>query len=497
MKSLRSLRIPLVVLVALCLLLLLYYQLIYKESAKTIETTVEESIALLSIRTDDISSVAVMKKSGEGYSIKSVEEPSSKAQWLFEGEGVLSADLTYSQLLLNNYVDSISNISSISKLNSEKISLSEYGLDDPDYIVIINMKAGQEKQLFIGNYSIAGDTLYVKFNDEDSIYLVSSSVRKLCEYTYVDFLETQLFSIQYEEVLSFSYTRKTDSISVILSPDYSHVNTETTYTQWKFVSPLSFSASTKMSGFIESILALPIYKFTSTDINSDSYGLDDPEYSFSISKVDGTVVKIRLSKLIGDNYYGVSNLSPNIFMVSKSSLSGLQIPLIEQISPELFAADISEIKSIEATLPEGTFLMEMDIAKDDHFQSVKSEILINKRNAKVSDSDGIGYYEILYNSISSLQIAELNFEANPQNMKTISLKILKKDGSSIRVDYSIIDNDYYVFINDLYLGFIVRESEIYGEDGTNYSEYGIWDAYELLNDALDGQLNGTYDIPES
>jgi hypothetical protein len=49
----------------------------------------------------------------------------------------------------------------------------------------------------------------------------------------------------------------------------------------------------------------------------------------------------------------------------------------------------------------------------------------------------------------------------------------------------------------LYNGFVVSKSELYGSDGTNYQGYGIWDAYELLNNALDGQMNGKYDISES
>jgi hypothetical protein len=472
--------------------------LIYKKQGAAIETTTEENEELLlSLPIEDIKSVTVKYMNGDSYTISSNETIPESRQWLFEDADGMLTELTYSQALLDSYVASFSSISSLSKIESENNVLSEYGLELPDYVVQISMDSGQNNQLLIGDYSIGKESIYVKVNDADEIYLASSNLRSLCEYTYLDFLDTRLISVRYDDVLSFSYMRKTDPIDVMLCPDYSAKTLETTYSQWKFTSPFSFLASNKMTGFIGNVLDLSIYKFLDSDANLYDYGLDEPEYSFSIYKSDGTEIELYISKLTGDYYYGVTNLSPNIFMISQENLSGLQIPLIEQISPVLYTEDVSEIKSIEATFPEGSFLLEMDLQADEHFLSSQSEIYVNKRNAKVSDSDGTAYFEVLYNSISLLRLAELDFENTPQNMKTVTLKILKKDGSSISVDYSKNDNgSYNVFMNDIYLGFIVDESVIYGEDGTNYSGYGIWDAYELLDNALDGQLNGKYDIPE-
>jgi len=498
MKSLRNLRIPLIVLAALCLLFLLYYQLIFKNHANSKETTSEASEALLlSLPIDDIRSVTVNNVNGDSFTISSNETTSESRQWLFEGPNGLSSELAYSQSLLESFVTSFANISSVSKIETDQTSLAEYGLEPPDYFVKIILNSGQEYQLFIGNYSIEKDNIYIKKNDSDDIYLASSNLRSLCEYTNTEFLDTQVISIRFDEVLSFSFKRKTDPINVMLSPLLLDIDLATTFSQWEFVSPLSFLASNKMSGFIESILDLSIYRFLNSDSKIEDYGLNDPEYSFIIKKADGTEVELYLSKLNGDYFYGFTNLSPNIFMVSKDSLSGLQIPLIEQISPEMYSEDISVIKSIEARFPEGSFLLEMDLEDDEHFLSEKAEIYVNKRNAKVSDSAGNSYFEVLYKSISRLRLAEIELEQDPKNMKTVSFKILKKDGSSIIIDYSEKDNEsYFVFINDIYNGFVINKSEIYGKVGTTYPEYGIWDAYELLNDALDGQINGKYDISE-
>lgn len=498
MKSIRSLRIPLIVLVVLCLLFLIYYLLTdTRQGTDDVMNTGGKEEVLLDLPMEEILSVTVRNMNGDSFTISSDEITPEARQWQYFGPDGLSSELTFSQVILNDYVAALSRLSSISRIGAEKPSLLEYGLETPEYVVEIAMSSGQVNQVLIGDYSIDKESIYIQINTVDEIYLVSSNLRSLCEYSYLDFMDTQLVSVPYEQVSSFSFKRKTDPIDVVLCPDYSDNTAEITMSQWKFKSPFSFLASNKMSGFIESVLNLSIYKFISLDENVNDYGLDDPEYTFSIIKSDGTEVEINMSKLTGNYYYGRTNLSPNIFMVSQDSLSGLQIPLLEQISPVLYTEDISEIKSIQATFPEGSFLLEMDLQKDENILSDQSEIYIDKRNAKVSDSEGNAYFEVLYKSISFLKISELDFQNNPQNMETVSIKIFRKDGSSISVDYSKIDDESYgVFIDGIYMGFIVDKSEIYGEDGTNYSGYGIWGAYELLDRALDGQMNGKYDIPE-
>ncbi len=498
MKSARSLRIPLIVLLILCLLFLTYKLISNTKQGKDDVTKPEGSgVELLNFPIDDIESVTVKKKNGDSFTISSGEKPTDMKMWNYFGPDGLSSELTYSQVIFNNYIASFASISSIERIDTEGSSLSEYGLESPEYVVEITMISGQVNQVFIGAYSIGNESTYIKINDLNEVHLVSAYLRNLCEYTYLDFLDNHLLSIPYDQVVSFSFRRKTDPIDVVLSPDDSDNNMDVTLNQWKFNSPFSFRASNKMSGFIGNILNLSIYKFLSSDTDIKDYGLDDPEYSFSINKTDGTEVEIFMSKLIGDYYYGMTNLSPNIFMVSQNSLSGLQIPLIEQISPLLFKEAATEVKSIEVTFPEGNFLLEMNIPEGESFLSAQSEIYINKRNAKVSDSDGKAYYEVLYNAISALKVSDLDFDNTPQNMKTISVKIIKKDGSLRSIDFSKSDSDrYYLFIDEIYMGFIVDKSELYGEDGTNYSDYGIWGAYELLDRALDGQMNGKYDIPE-
>ena len=63
-------------------------------------------------------------------------------------------------------------------------------------------------------------------------------------------------------------------------------------------------------------------------------------------------------------------------------------------------------------------------------------------------------------------------------------------------EYLKNENEYYCFLNDRYSGFIVERSVLYKDNGKTMSGYGIWDAYNLTNEAIDNKnAEGIYDRP--
>ena len=46
------------------------------------------------------------------------------------------------------------------------------------------------------------------------------------------------------------------------------------------------------------------------------------------------------------------------------------------------------------------------------------------------------------------------------------------------------------------MNFFVYSREIFNDGGSDTYSYGFWKAYELLNEAISGSINGVYDIPE-
>lgn len=80
-------------------------------------------------------------------------------------------------------------ISTFQKLEAQRKledgdSLSDYGLQDPVYTVVMVDETGEETHLYFGNET--GEDIYVTVNDSKEVYTVSSSVISDLEYTLDD-----------------------------------------------------------------------------------------------------------------------------------------------------------------------------------------------------------------------------------------------------------------------------------------------------------------------
>ena len=71
-----------------------------------------------------------------------------------------------------------------------------------------------------------------------------------------------------------------------------------------------------------------------------------------------------------------------------------------------------------------------------------------------------------------------------------------KDYVTTTYEFYTRDSDsFYVFKNGEYMSFYVYSSEIFNDGGYDTYNYGFWKAYELLDEAISGNISGVYDMP--
>ncbi len=61
-------------------------------------------------------------------------------------------------------------------LDGEKLSLSDYGLDDPLYYYKVTLKDGKTIDYRLGNYNSMLDGIYLKFADKNDVYIVEDGI---------------------------------------------------------------------------------------------------------------------------------------------------------------------------------------------------------------------------------------------------------------------------------------------------------------------------------
>jgi len=271
---------------------------------------------------------------------------------------------------------------------------------------------------------------------------------------------------------------------------------------WQFVSPFSTNASPTFGNLIDSVLSLSVTSFVEMNPQDISkYGLDDPAYIFNVMLNSGEQIQIILSRDMGGVYYGASTSSPAVFTLAASVITSLQAPLLELINPYLSYNYLFSVKHIDATFPEGSFFMDMDVKSGENASDTDSKVSLNGQSAKVtgdSTSNNRSYFSLLFESVACMNISEFDFASTPINTKDISLIITLTDSRQITIDLAVRDeNTYYAFIDGEYQGFIVDKGELYRDNGTELTDYGVWPAYQLLTKAISEAIGGVYVLTES
>lgn len=505
MKTWKNLLIPAAILVLLIAGLLGYNFFLKDKLNPPVETAAEtaaESGYVMNYQPADIAAIHVLKSDGTGYSVTSAGiAADGTAAWTYASDGEDLSAYKFSQVNLSAFVSIVSSCNSLKTIPDVKDTLSEYGLDNPEYTVEYTLVSGEVHTLLFGSKSYDGTDVYCTLDDTgivNTTYLIKAST---FDASLIDFLDTTIISVKSTDVASVSFIRTEDNLDLVVAgqlvPTADGTSTEF---GWEITSPFAIEASAAFGTLMDSVLALKSTSYV--DLNPDNYakyGLDKPAYTFDIALVSGNHMQIMLSKDMGGIYYGVSTESPAVFTLGTAALTGLQTPLVELINPYLAYEFIANVKSIEAVFPDGTFSMDMDVAKGASITDKESIIKVNGLVAKVTDNTSRTYFANLYESVVCINIGGFDFAAKPVNTKDITIVISLKDSTQKIINLAVKDeNTYYAFIDGAYVGFLVSKDEIYRDNGANLYDYGAWAAYDRLIEAIDGDNgSGVYVISDS
>ncbi len=487
MKLLKKLFIPIIILVILIVLCIVLFSL----NDKPNDTNPSASLYWLSTDINTISNLKLYRKydSDMTFIPKSIDNSELTWQILSDDVEVDMTDLV--QYMITDSVYSFSNFVAEGTIDVDNIVLSDYGLENPDYKIEISRNDGTVTTILIGYPTYEGSQCYFCEQGDNHVYLVSSQIRSLCSNGLSSFRNLNQVNIEYSEVNSISYLRTNEDLSIIIVPDSSQgINS------YRITSPFISDVSGSFSNMINSLLNLRVDSYIDIEESDiELYGLDNPAYIFEIVKTDGNKVVYSFSSCINGFYYGFCSESSEYFAIDDNILMYLESPLISVISPYLNYCEPSEIQKITCSYGENDFVYEIDSTvplSDD--TSVYS---IDGRNPRIFSSSGACYGEILFNSISNIQIGgiELDVDISPVN-PVFEINYVYKDYRVIDISFIQRDNySYFAFINGEYTGYYVYSDEFLKNGGTYLDNYGVWAAYELFNTAVSNSINGVYDVP--
>ena len=447
---------------------------------------------VISVSPSLISSIEVVRADGTGIGFQGAVDELGNTVWsLLDRYG---SDVPLNNDGITSWVYVLSNFMSNSKIgDSTDLNLSEYGLENPVYTIVITQYDGTVDTIYVGNKTASGSDCYFMVEGNPGIYTVAVAKYAYCGYQLIDFLETVRLGIDYGSLSTVEFKRASDGIDLIATCELY----ETGDPMFTAVSPFEIECSPYFVTFIDSIVQLEITSFV--DIPDDQladFGIEEPSYEFTFSMDDGRVVTVNLSSAINGYYYGTSNVVDGYFKISELQVSNIDTQLMMLLSSYLVYYPATDMQRISGTYGDQSFTYEIEttgsISADD------ATAMLNSRDARVFNSEGRSYAAILYESLITISVSDVDTSADPEFNPVLEFEFITSDYQTHTLSFVERDNNsYYAFLNGTYTYFIVPASELFNDSGSNTYNYGAWTAYELAQTAIDNQIAGIYDIPAS
>ena len=489
MKSLKNLIIPFIIMVVLAGIaigVIVANSKTSSEPSDSLTTSTDVLVTPINL----ISSIEVINKDGTGIGFQGSPDETGNMIWTLMDE--YATDVPLNNNAISSWVYVLSNFSSSGTLgNASELSLSEYGLDEPVYTIVITGFDGTVNRVFVGNKTADGSNCYFMLEGDDNVYTIVTAKYTYCGFQLIDFLETVSFGIDYASLSTVEFKRDSDGIDLVASCALY----ETGDPVFTAISPFRIECSPYFVSFIDSVVNLEIASFV--DIPEESlsdYGLDDPSYEFIFTMNDGRIINVSLSSSIGGFYYGTSNMVDGYFKVSEMQINGLDTQLMMMLGNYLVYYPATDISEITGSYNGDTFTY--DIETEGSISDDDATADLNGRDAKVFTSSGRSYAAILYESLITISVSDVDAEADPEFDPEIEFVYKTKSYETYTLSFVQRDNNsYYVFLNGEYTYFVVPTRELFNDSGTDTYNYGAWTAYELARQAIDNQVAGIYDIP--
>ena len=157
MKSLKSLLIPFIVMVALVAVAVVV--VISNSNGSSTEETDYSSENVITIENSLISSIEVVRQDGTGIGFQGSIDDVGNTSWTLMDK--YSSDVPLNNNSISSWVYILSNFMSDGLIgDSSELNLAEYGLDNPVYTIVITQFNGTVSRILIGNKTANGSDCY-------------------------------------------------------------------------------------------------------------------------------------------------------------------------------------------------------------------------------------------------------------------------------------------------------------------------------------------------
>ena len=293
MKSVKNLLVPFIILIALIIGVIVYY--VVSSNGHTVQTETQNGLTdVVFYNSSDIASLTVYNRdTGLTSKVNCSTDANGTVNYEYLGDDI-EAGAKYSQSRLSNYVGLLTYFACNAKVSTTG-NYSEFGLDDPSYVITINAVNGVVTTVNLGDRTPDGKACYLYVSGSQDIYTVTAVKLAEAEKSGINFLESTMFRVKYSDLKSVHFDRRTDGLSL----DANVVMTASGIANFEIYKPYSHAASPYFGTLIDQITNLEISEFVNIDSDElAKYGLKDPDYHFVLTLNNGEKKELYVSRQI-------------------------------------------------------------------------------------------------------------------------------------------------------------------------------------------------------
>ncbi len=380
-------------------------------------------------------------------------------------------DYPYDFVLNKAYVSVVcsylSELTALTKFESEDASLADYGLEDP---VVLTCSAGAtDYVLHVGNATPTQEYFYVMVPGNDTVYGVDFQYGSLF-YGDTTYLKSP-YMLNYldVEIAELKLEREGEVVYDLVQGD----------SGWRMEAPLKDGSinAAQVNSLTTALVRMEVESFvglTAEGYDPADYGLEDPFATLTVRSYDGRETIIDFAE------YDLNNGIIHMFYRNEQEIASMATTTANFVNTEIsellmeyvMKVSYDDTASLEVAVDDVSFRMDMDAAAGSQsFDGVDIAAL---------GGDCSSTFRALFDSVSNLRFetvkldAEVDLTAEPAAVFRYTLH----DGT-VR-ELALLpadDNTYYTVVDGTYSGMTVRRRSLSGSTG-------VLDFQERMVDAI-------------
>jgi hypothetical protein len=316
-------------------------------------TVTGDPITLISIKKDSVKRLEWI------YEGQTIALEKSQGTWKYTGDEKLPLNLSVVESMLG----AVSEVRA-SRSIKDIADLSEYGLDDPGYVIEVQYSDDGKYRMSIGDKNPVTNEYYMRTDDDAAVYMIDGNIPSSFSYALMELVMTE--SIPYMSGIdSFTVTTPegTDRIVYLTS---SEGITYTNVYKWfyevegeggKGHSPLSTDKVVRLLDRIRNLKWNSCAEYDAGAGDLDAYGLSEPRITVTVEYSGTEKAFAKFELLIGDDAnddecYAMLKDSKMVYLIDSS------------VADSLLKCDYASLRPDDVCLMDWNTVESMDVEVD-------------------------------------------------------------------------------------------------------------------------------------